>query len=123
MNTPEQLREQWRAAALRSIELREQLHANKAVERALLEQVTLQDWGVGPGSIVRCRGEEYLVTAMEHQKLSCIKSLAKADFPIPRRKPWLQGCPRNKDGSWSRRQRRLFNDWEVVEAEPKQEVD
>lgn len=51
------------------------------------------------GDVVIYRGEEYRVC--EHDPHSWSG------------KTWLRGNPKNADGSWSKRERNLYSDWEL----------
>jgi phosphoenolpyruvate-protein kinase (PTS system EI component) len=57
-------------------------------------------YGVELGSIVQPKkGDVCMVTEIRYNNLS---------------RPWLKGHPKKKDGTWSRTERYLYDDWELV---------
>ena len=87
-------------------EIRGRLNTLNAAIRSERIRIAEATWGVTTGSIVKYRGKEYFVTAVK-----------PSTFGNGTRKPWLDGNPRRKDGTFGSANRCLFDFWEKVPGE------
>jgi hypothetical protein len=87
----------------RESEIKEQLFLVQ--EEIIQEKLRLIEkrYGVLVGAVVVSRGEEYRVTKVD------VKSI----FWDMDTKPWLEGNPRKKDGTFGKKKRHLYSDWEL----------
>lgn len=80
-------------AELRTEEKRLAAEIIKVQER--IHELECQAAGIKIGDVVLYKGAEHMVTKVE--------TWAKP--------PWATGLSKNKDGSWSKREVRMYNDW------------
>lgn len=69
--------------------------------RSELAEATAAQFGISVGSIVLRRNVEYMVSSISPMDTNGAK-------------PWVRGKRRNKDGSWSRAVRQLYDEWELA---------
>jgi hypothetical protein len=66
-------------------------------------RIVEETYGIRVGSVVVVKGADYRVT--------------KVDVRWGRDKPWLEGNPRKKDGTFGSRKRNLYSDWELKHSQ------
>jgi hypothetical protein len=83
----------------RELELLNELKDVRDAIKAERGRLAHAAYGVFVGAIVRRRGVEYRVT--------CVNASFSG-------RPWLEGSPRRKDGTFGAARRNLYGDWELV---------
>lgn len=76
-----------------------------STERAEFEmRLTKTLCGVEVGCLVR------------HRRYGVCRVTSIGRYYLSAERPWLHGNQRNKGGEWSKQERQLFSDWELVET-------
>lgn len=80
---------------------RDELNAELSSIKTELRQIAEAACPAKIGSIVRCRGKEYLVVGIDDPEWG-----------------WLFANPRLADGSWGKARRRIHGDYEILDDSP-----
>ena len=75
-------------------------------------QMIQEKLGVAVGTVVLYKGREFKVTSVNSKFGGGTEHEITSDIPSFH-KPWLNGVPRKKDGTWSAREQCLYSDWKL----------